>query len=252
MTQSPRRAVAQAWGKPSKSQLPVPLADGSWLGGLLHAIHAVLAGCMGRRTRAHRFGKPAITRRASASHAQPMRTSSAQRLRKPRPGIRGGTSLTNHAARTRGRNPFAPLGESPPPGGGPWSGERRAPDSSPPAWSHLPRSRNLPPSRPLGWIPSRRGPQASLSTHPPTAAATIQARCNVRHCSRSACHAWCGLGPCRTPWATPCNSGSKMAASLITTARWPSVSSQQGGPSGLCGPASCSLQTRAPGGATDR
>ena len=42
------------------------------LGGCVHAMNAVLSGCMGRRQRANRFGTTASTRRASASHAQPM------------------------------------------------------------------------------------------------------------------------------------------------------------------------------------
>src|SRR4029453_12617757 len=82
MTPYPRRVLAHEWGKPSKAKLPVPLADGSRLGGGFNATTAVFSGGMVRRKRAHRFGKTPLTRRASASHAQPLITSAAQRVRK--------------------------------------------------------------------------------------------------------------------------------------------------------------------------
>src|SRR4029453_19415324 len=104
MTPYPRRVLAHEWGKPSKAKLPVPLADGPRRGGGLNATTAVFSGGMVRRKRAHRFGKTALTRRASASHAQPLIKSAAQRVRKPRPCIPGGPSLTNPSAQTRGRS----------------------------------------------------------------------------------------------------------------------------------------------------
>ena len=132
-------------GQAEQVEAPLPPTDGSRLGGLLNAINAVFAGCMVRRKRAHRFGKTAITRRASASSSQPMMQSSAQRVRKHRPCIRGCTSLTNHASKTRCRNTFDTMGEITPPCGVPLSGEVNAPDSSTPAWSHCAESSHYSP-----------------------------------------------------------------------------------------------------------
>ena len=190
MAQYPRRVLAQEWVKPSKSTLPCPPTDGSRLGGLVTALNAVFAGCLGRRKRANRCGKTAITRRASASSSQPRRQSSAQRVRKPRPFRRGCTSWTHHASKTRCRHTCATMGESTPPCGVPVSGEGKAPDASPPAWRHLPRRLTMPPSLPLCWRNSRRGPQARWAKHPRTAASTLQAMGHVRHCSRSSWSAW--------------------------------------------------------------
>jgi len=50
-----------------------------------------------------------------------------------------------------------------PPCGAPLSGDVSPPDSRTPAWSHLPRSRNSPPSLTLCWIHSRRWPQSRWS-----------------------------------------------------------------------------------------
>src|SRR5262245_47209547 len=70
---------------------------------------------MVRRKRANRLGRTSITRRASASNSKPMIKSSAKRVTKHRPCIRGCTSLTNHSSKTRCRNTFDTMGESSPP-----------------------------------------------------------------------------------------------------------------------------------------
>ena len=160
--------------------------------------------------------------------------------------------MTNHASKTRCRNTCETLGAIPPPCGAPLSGERRAPASRTPAWSHGPSRLPLPLSLTLGGIHSRRGPQARVSQHPLTSAATLQARCDFRYVARSSCSAWCGLCPLLTPWDNPGKAGSTMASTILPTARWPILSSKPGGPSGRFFPSSFSLHTRAPGGATYR
>jgi hypothetical protein len=115
--------------------------------------------------------------------------SSAKRVRKQWPCIRGWTSLTNHSSRTRCKNTLANMGEMTPPCGVPLSGDLSSPASSTPACSHLPSSLSLLPSLTLCWIPSRRWLQSRLSKNPLTSASTIQLICHVRHCSRSSCSA---------------------------------------------------------------
>jgi hypothetical protein len=100
MTQYPRRGVAQEWGHPSKAHVPLPSADLSRHGGLVHSTTTVFAGCRVRLTRPHRFGRTSMTRWASASSSKPRMHSSAQRVRKHRPFLRGCTSLTPHASQT--------------------------------------------------------------------------------------------------------------------------------------------------------
>ena len=87
-------------GKSQQVDTTRPPADGSRRGGFLHASNPVFSGGIVRRKRLHRFGKTAIPRRASAANAQPMMQSSAQRVRKPRPCLRGCTSWTTHASST--------------------------------------------------------------------------------------------------------------------------------------------------------
>ena len=110
MPPNPRRALAQSCVSPSKSQVPFPGAIPWWASGFLHAINAVFVGGMRRPKRAHRLGSTAMLRRASPAHAQPMTQSSAKRLSKPCPCMRGRTSCSTHSSSTWGRKILARRG----------------------------------------------------------------------------------------------------------------------------------------------
>jgi hypothetical protein len=74
MTPHPRRALDPSCVSPSKSQVPFPGSLPWWASGFLHAISAVLVGCMRRPKRAHRLGSTAMILRASPSNAPSWRT----------------------------------------------------------------------------------------------------------------------------------------------------------------------------------
>jgi hypothetical protein len=205
-----------------------------------------------RRTRATRCGTTASTRRASASNAPPMRTSSAQRVRKHWPGIRGSTSLTPHSSRTGGQTTWATLGARTPPGGVPLSGGLSAPASRTPACRHWPISLRRLPSLPRCGRHARRSLQARLSTPPLTSASTRPWLGPSRHCSRRSGRACGGRWPCLTPWEKAWTSCPTLASRSSPTARWTLLSAQPGGPRGRCFPPSCSSPTRSTGGATYR
>ena len=205
-----------------------------------------------RRPRVTRCGRTSSIRRAAASHAQPLRPSSAPRLRQQRPGLRGGTSWTHHASRPCCRHPWASMGALTPPGGVPVSGCLRAPAARTPAGRHVPLRLRRPPARPLGCRHARRWRQAQLSTPPRPGASTRPVRGPVRHGARRSGRACWGLWPCLKPWEKACTAGAKMASRRLTTARWPLWAATPGVPLDRCFPASCASPTRSTGGAPYR
>ena len=114
--------------------------------------------------------------RASAATSHPMTQSSAKRLRKHRPCIRGCTAGSPHSSQPCWSNRVANTGELGPPCTTPVAGELTPPSAMPPARRHGPRRRPIRPALTRGRRTARSWVLSILSPSPRTSASTLRAR----------------------------------------------------------------------------
>ena len=190
--------------------------------------------------------------RASAATSHPMTQSSAKRLRKHRPCIRGCTAGSPHSSQPCWSNRVANTGELGPPCTTPVAGELTPPSAMPPARRHGPRRRPIRPALTRGRRTARSWVLSILSPSPRTSASTLPRTPSVMHRSRRACRASWGRRPCRKPYEPSSQSGSSIASNRLATALWTLVASHGGCPIGRWRPSSFSTQTRSTGAAWER